>query len=104
LLTADRARKTRRREPGAGNFRVVDCLYYRGTHSRQQMKLSRLEISSVFVGNMGFPTFFDEDFGFRYSNKGTRSCASYDFVAAFCDHLIRQSAALWGPKVEGCKG
>ena len=52
------------------------------------MELSRFEISSMFVGNMGFPTFFDEDFGLRYSDKGARSCASYGFVAAFCDHLI----------------
>ena len=58
--------------------------------SRQQMEISRFEISSVFVGNMGFPTFFNEDFGLRYSNKGARSCASYGFVAAFCDHLIGQ--------------
>jgi len=50
------------------------------------MELSRLEISSVFVGNMGFPTFFNEDFGLRYRDKGARSCASYGFVAAFCDH------------------
>ena len=59
--------------------------------SRQQMEISRFEISSVFVGNMGFPTFFDEEFGLRYSNKGTRSCASYGLVASFCDHLIGQS-------------
>ena len=58
------------------------------------MELSRLEISSVFVGNMGFPTFFDEDFGLRYSDKGTRSSASYGFVAAFCDHLIGQRVLL----------
>jgi hypothetical protein len=57
------------------------------------MELRRFEISSVFVGNMGFPAFFDKDFGFRYSNKGARSCASYGFVAAFCDHLIGQSVA-----------
>ena len=62
-------------------------------HSRQQMELRRFEISSVFVGNMGFPTFFDKDSGLRYSNKGARSCASYGFVAAFCDHLIGQSVA-----------
>ena len=62
-------------------------------HSRQQMELRRFESSSVFVGNMGFPTFFDEDFGLRNSNKGTGSRASYGFVAAFCDHLIGQSVA-----------
>jgi hypothetical protein len=62
-------------------------------HSRQQMELRGFEISSVFVGNMGFPTFFDKDFGLRYSNKGARSCASYGFAAAFCDHLIGQSVA-----------
>jgi hypothetical protein len=44
-------------------------------HIRQQMELSRFEISSEFVSNMGFPTFFDEDLGLRYSDKGTRSCA-----------------------------
>jgi hypothetical protein len=54
------------------------------------MELSRFEISSVFVGNMGFPTFFDKDFGLRYSDEGTYSRASYGFVAAFCDHLIGQ--------------
>ena len=62
-------------------------------HSRQQMELRRFESYSVFVGNMGFPTFFDEDFGLRNSNKGTGSRASYGFVAAFCDHLIGQSVA-----------
>jgi hypothetical protein len=59
--------------------------------SRQQMEISRFEISSVFVGNRSFPTFFDEDFGLGYSDKGTLSCASYSFVATFCDHFIGQS-------------
>ena len=57
------------------------------------MELSRFEISSVFVGDISFPTFFDEDFGLGYSDKGTLSFASYGFVAAFCDHLIGQSVA-----------
>jgi len=57
------------------------------------MELSRLEISSVFVGNMCFPTFFYEDSGLSYSDKRTLSFASYGFVAAFCDHLIGQSVA-----------
>ena len=62
-------------------------------HSRQQMELRRFEIPSVLVGNMGFPTLFDKDFGLRYSDEGTCSRASYGFVAAFCDHLIGQSVA-----------
>ena len=61
--------------------------------SRQQMEIGRFEISSVFVGDRGFPTFFDEDLGLGYSDKGTLSYASYGFVAAFCDYFIGQSVA-----------
>ena len=59
-------------------------------HCWQQMEFIRLEVVSVFIGDTGFPTLFDEDSRLRYSNEGAQSLAPDGLIAAFCDHLICQ--------------
>jgi hypothetical protein len=65
-----------------------------GSHSQlAKGETSRLEYSTVLIGNVDFPTFLNKYPGLRHSNQGARSGAPYDLAIAFCNDLIHHHPA-----------